>query len=108
MGNAASQEPARPAATQAEVREMMAKWSDYRGTTPLAGANSRHASDRCNSYLSNANAVLSMLAAAFEDSSTLTSKGMDSEVDNRAGCIVAGALDGVSDLIALASFLLED
>ena len=58
--------------------------------------------------ISEATCILSVLAAAFEDASTLTRKGENSEFDNRTGGLMAGALDGVGTLVNLAGFLLTD
>lgn len=94
--------------TKKSVRAALAEWRDFRGCTPLGSVSSGHAIDRCNGFLSNARSILATLAAAHEDAATLLAKGESSEFDNRNGAIMAGALEGVEDLISFACFLLED
>jgi hypothetical protein len=94
--------------TQKQVQTAMAEWRDYRGLHPLGNASSGHAQDRCSGLLSNATCILSMLTVACEDAAVLTGKGENSEFSNRSMTVMAGALDGIADLIGLASFLLED
>lgn len=84
----------------------MAAWRDFRGLSPFAFANSAFGIDRCNEFLGNASAILSMLSAAAEDSGSLVGSGRSSEFDSRAGVTMAGALDGVANLINLSAFML--
>ncbi len=93
--------------TKLEALAVMAEWRDYRGLSPFAGAKAGFAVDRCNEYLANANAILSMLSAACEDSQYLLDKREDSQFDMRVGALMAGALDGVGNLIDLAAFMLD-
>lgn len=94
--------------TKAEARAAMAAWKDARGCAPLGDADFPGAEDRSGSLLANAAAILSMLSAAAEDMDTLAGRGLNSEFGSRTGRMMSAALDGVADLIGLASFLLED
>lgn len=96
-----------PAETPAQIAlKTISDFHDFRGFTPFAGSDSRFAVDRCNTYLSSAGCMLSVLAAAFEDSQVLLNGNGNSEFNNRNGSVMAGALEGVSQLIDLASFML--
>jgi hypothetical protein len=96
-----------PAKPERSRYEALAQYRDYRGFYPFADADNFHAVDRCGGHLSNAKAILSVLSAAFDDSQVLLEERGESEVDNRNGKIIAGALDGVATLLDLAGFLLE-
>ena len=85
----------------------LASWQDFRGMNPFGIADSGHALDRVNQLLGNATCILTVLAAAAEDSSALISASKSSEFDNRHGSVLAGALEGVADLVNLAAFMVE-
>lgn len=86
----------------------LAKHETYHGFRAFANLDSDYPVDRAARFLSEAECIISFMSAAFIDSSTLLDKSNDSEVDNRAGGIIAGALDGVGSLISLAGYLLDE
>jgi hypothetical protein len=99
--------PATPLDNQA-ILDQFAKFQDWRGATPFARASSLDASDRAAPYLSNARCILSVIAAALMDGRELSSKELDGNIQNVSQDILASALEGVGDLIDLASVLLVE
>lgn len=95
-------------AKYAEVRSAMAAWKGQRGFVPFGNATFPDAASRSGALLANAAAILTMLSAASEDMDKLVDRGLNSEFGAHTGRGLSAALDGVGDLINLASFLLED
>jgi hypothetical protein len=108
MAKPSLQPAAAPANAKRAALEQMARHTGHAETEPFAQMNSGAAVDRCDSMLSEANCLLSLLAAAFEDADTIAVKGLSSAFDERNRAVVAGALKGVATLIDLASFALDD
>jgi len=94
--------------TREQALTAMADWVDFRGGTPFANVSSPHVVDRANPYFYRASAILSVLSAACTDTQALVGKGKASEFDALNGELLAGALDGIGDLIQLGCFLLGD
>lgn len=90
------------------ARKTLANWQDGRCATPFGTSNSRSAEDRAEPYLLQAKSMLRMLAAASEDTGELLRRGDSSTFDELGGGTLGNALDGISTLISLASFMLED
>ena len=89
------------------IATVMAEHIDYRGLRPFHEANSINAGDRTEPVLNRATCLLSLLAAAFEDSQRLVGSSDESSLDMLNSKTIAGALEGIETLVQLGVFFLN-
>jgi hypothetical protein len=95
-----------PANLNALALKALSQFSDYRGFQPFCSADSIHAIDRANQFLSDAECVTSFMSAAFRDAGTMSGSGQNSEVNTLSGEVVSGAMDAIATLISVAAFMM--